>query len=167
MKRRVTLAHTYLNSWVIFISNISNALCSALFVYSFYRYKIIRDGHGKTGQGRRKREYFAVLEELFAGDPAVQPTVVISSTPTFTTPPPPPPPDQETPSTSATMTTPPVKPKTKKDKLDDKLDEIIKLQKETIAFQKEINIEITSLGNSLQPWFACLRAMSSNLFILF
>ena len=94
---------------------------------------------GMGGQGRRKWEYFAVLEELFAGDPAVQPTVVISSTPTFTTPPPPPPPDQETPSTSATMTTPPVKPKTKKDKLDDKLEEIIKLQKETIAFQKERN----------------------------
>lgn len=116
-------------------------------------------GHGETEQGLRKWEYFSVLEEHFAGDPSVQPTLVISSTPAFT--PPPPPPSQETPSssTSATIITPAtpaettvskstttrnvVTPKKQKKTQNayeaDKLDEIIKLQKETNAFQKERN----------------------------
>ncbi|KAJ8369346.1 hypothetical protein SKAU_G00093740 [Synaphobranchus kaupii] len=43
-----------------------------------HRYKTIVDGHNKTGQGRRKWEYFALLDEVFA-DPAVTPIVVLSS----------------------------------------------------------------------------------------
>ncbi|KAJ8349365.1 hypothetical protein SKAU_G00244950, partial [Synaphobranchus kaupii] len=44
-----------------------------------HRYKTIVDGHNKTGQGRQKWEYFALLDEVFAGDPAVTPIVVLSS----------------------------------------------------------------------------------------
>lgn len=49
--------------------------------FCLVRYKTIVDGHSRTGTGRRKWEFFDMIDELMAGDPAVVPLSTISSMP--------------------------------------------------------------------------------------
>ena len=49
------------------------------FKLNLFRLKIIKEKNNSTGNTRNTWRYLGVMEEMFAGDPAVNPTTIVSS----------------------------------------------------------------------------------------
>lgn len=57
----------------------SQVKCFILNETLFFRHKMIKEKNLQTGNCRHSWRYFSVMEDMFAGDPAVLPTTVVSS----------------------------------------------------------------------------------------